>query len=301
VTSQASDSKLPANQPAESGLKSQPSSFSPSLSPLTPPPHFHSRPSLLVVGLDSMIGSALMQGAEARGIPCQGTSRRPGARWHLDLAAPLKSWQLPENATTAILCAARTRLADCETRPEETHTINVTATVALARLLNSQGTRIVFISTNQVFPPDLADAPDESSPVAPVTAYGRQKAEAEKAILGLSPKNAVIRLTKVISPDHGLLAEWKKMIANGYPIKAYSNLKISPIPLLTTSREILNIALSDREGIFHLGGSRALSYFDLAKQFFSSHSTSLFQATNAIKSSAPPALRSSKVNPILID
>lgn len=294
MTSQASDSKLPANQRAESGLKSQPSSFSPSLSPLTPPPHFHSRPSLLVVGLDSMIGSALMQEAESRGIPCQGTSRRPGARWHLDLAASPESWQFPENATTAILCAARSRLADCEARPEETRAINVTATVALARRLNSQGTRIVFISSNQVFPHDLPCAPDESTPVAPVTTYGRQKAEAEQAILELSPKNAVIRLTKVISPDHGLLAEWKRMIASGKPINAYSNLKISPIPLRTTSNRILDIAQSGREGILHLGGSRELSYVELANQFFPSQSTSLIQETRAVNSSAPPALRSSK-------
>ncbi len=245
-----------------------------------------------------MIGSALAREAESRGIPCQGTSRRPGARWHLDLAAPPESWQIPENATTAILCAARTRLADCEAHPEETHAINVTATVALARLLNSRGTRVVFISTNQVFPPDLPYAPDESTPVAPVTAYGRQKAAAEKAILELSPKNAVIRLTKVISPDHGLLAEWKKMITVGEPILAHSNLKISPIPLQKTTREILNIALSDREGIFHLGGNRVVSYFDLAKQFFPSHSTSLIQETTAINSLSPPALRSSKVSPI---
>ena len=271
-----------------SGLKSEVSGFS--------SPHPHS--SLLVIGLDSMIGSTLIHELESRGIPCLGTSRRPGSRWHLDLAAPPDSWQLPQNTATAIICAARSRLADCEAHPEETHAINVTATVDLARLLNSRGTRVVFISTNQVFPPDLPYAPDESTPVAPVTTYGRQKAEAERAILGLSTKNAVIRLTKVISLDHGLLAEWKKMIAAGKKIAAYSNLRISPIPLKKTSHEILNIALSAREGIFHLGGSRVLSYAELAKQFFPSHSTSLIQETNAINSSSPPSLRSLNVNAI---
>ena len=150
-------------QCSTSALSSQPSGFS---------SHPHS--SLLLVGLDSMIGSALAREAQSLGIPFSGPSRRAGAQWPLDLAAPPESWTLPENISTAILCAAETNIGSCEANPAATRDINTRAVIALADRLADQGATLAFISSSRVFPPWMEN-PAESTIPAPNTEYGRQK------------------------------------------------------------------------------------------------------------------------------
>lgn len=220
---------------------------------------------LLIIGKESLIGSAISQIAEEKDISWVGTSRRPGEQWFLDLSMPPASWQIPLQTTTAIICAARTKLSDCEANPEESRAINVTATVELARRLTAQGCRVVFLSTNQVFGPNLSVPPDESTPVSPANEYGRQKAEAEAAILALSPKNIVIRLTKVIHNTANLFQDWLRKFSKNEPISAYDNLWLAPVSLALAANTILQICLSEKAGVFHISSSDAIAYKDLAK------------------------------------
>jgi dTDP-4-dehydrorhamnose reductase len=238
---------------------------------------------LLIIGKESLIGSAILQIAEENAISCVGTSRRAGEQWFLDLAMPPATWRIPPQATTAIICAARTKLSDCEANPDQSRAINVTATVEIARRLTDQGCRVVFLSTNQVFSPILSAPPDESTPVSPANEYGRQKAEAEVAILALSPKNIVIRLTKVIHDTLNLFQDWLHKLSKNAPISPYDDLFLAPVSSALAANAILQICLSEKVGFFHISSRDAISYKDLAKNLASIHGvdTNLVQAMRA--------------------
>lgn len=238
---------------------------------------------LLIIGKESLIGRAISQIADEKHISWVGTSRLPGEQWFVDLSMPSSSWQIPPQATTAIICAACTKLSDCEANPDQSRAINVTATVELARRLKAQGCRVVFLSTNQVFGPNPSVPPDESTPVSPANEYGRQKAEAEAAILALSPKNIVIRLTKVIHDTSNLFQDWLSKFAKNEPIGAYDNLWLAPVSSALAANTILQICLSEKAGIFHISSSDSIAYKDLAKMLASIQGadTNLVQAMRA--------------------
>lgn len=227
-------------------------------------PRVSASSSLLVIGLDSMIGSALAFAAEARGISCSGTSRRSGALWHLDLEAPAESWRLPKNTTTAILCAAKTNVDFCERHPTATRKTNTLATIELADRLAAHGTSPIFLSTSRVFPPWF-ELPAESTPPEPVTEYGRQKLAVEEHLLRHHPNAKIIRLAKIVSPHLPLFASWQKALAAGETVEAYSDLFLSPVHLPFATEAILQIALGPTPGIFHISASDAVSYFDVAR------------------------------------
>jgi len=239
---------------------------------------------LLIIGKESLIGRAISQIADEKHISWEGTSRRAGEQWFVDLSMPSASWQIPTQATTAIICAARTKLSDCEVNPDESRDINVTATVELARRLTSQGCRVVFLSTNQVFSPNLSAPPDESTPVSPANEYGRQKAEAEAAILALSQKNVVIRLTKVIHDTSNLFQDWLSKFSKNEPISAYDNLWLAPVSLALATNMILQICHSEKAGIFHISSRDAISYKDFAKNLAFIHGVD----TNLVKAMRAP-------------
>jgi dTDP-4-dehydrorhamnose reductase len=233
-------------------------------------------PSLLIIGVDGMIGSALAQEASRRGIPWQGTSRRPGAHWHLDLAGPPEKWQLPAHADIAILCAARTKLADCESNPAETRAINVTATIALADRLARNGTTLAFLSTSRVFGPSF-ELPSESTQPEPATEYGRQKLSVEKHLLAHQPSAKIIRPAKVVSNELPLFRNWHLALDKGQTIHPYADLFLSPISLDLLISQIFQIALCDEFGIFHLSAKDAVSYFEAASVFAESNGFRLSQ------------------------
>lgn len=219
--------------------------------------------SALVVGSESAVGRQLLERAAAYGVGAIGTSRRSATtrpHVHLDLAAPDMS-RVPD-VEWAFLCAAVTSIPECERDPERARAINVQGIVSLGQHLVSRGTRVIFLSTNMVFdgarPHRRVDEPP-----SPSTVYGRHKAEAEKALLELGPLVSIVRLTKVISPTHTLLAAWAKALSEGSPIHPFSNLILAPTALDQTVELLYTIGARNAPGVFHLSGDRDLSYAEL--------------------------------------
>src|SRR5476649_290074 len=175
----------------------------------------------IVLGIDSGIGGALGDALTRRGDCVVGTTRRREREsetvFYLDLDDPKSTDAGWPKADVAFFCAALTRFADCRIQPERARRVNVSTPLAIAARLVEHGTRIVFLSTSAVFdcraPRMKADRPR-----APSSAYGRLKAEAEAALLALGPLTSVLRLTKVLTPDMRLFADWIKSLTHGESI-----------------------------------------------------------------------------------
>ena len=181
---------------------------------------------LLIVGIDSLLGTALARSANLYGMPWQGTSRRMGCKWRVDLSESPEKWQLPHDSKTAIICAGITNISLCENNPESTRLVNVDATYELASRLNANGCRVALLSSTQVFDPHLSAPPEESSVPSPFNQYGRQKVQLEREILSLAPENLVIRLTKVVHGNMPLVQGWKQRWGRGEWLAGFWNISV---------------------------------------------------------------------------
>ena len=97
-----------------------------------------------------------------------------------------------------------------------------------------------------------------------MSAYGRQKAEAEARILDLKGKTAVLRLTKIMGIDMPLLNAWCGDLATGREITAYEDAFIAPITAAFVARMIHEIVSREAEGVFHASGDEDQPYTTLA-------------------------------------
>ncbi len=225
--------------------------------------------SCLVVGADGQVGSVAAEDLAGRGYAVTGTTRRAAAIagdcLFLDLALPPQEWlELPET-DAAVICTAMTRINECEDDPDGTAVVNLHAPVALAEELTRQGTMVLFLSTTGVF--DFARPyRHHDDPPCPVSAYGRQKAEAEARILDLDGKTAVLRLTKIMGPDMPLLRTWCADLVAGREITVYEDAFIAPITTAFTARMIHEIVSGREEGVFHASGDEDIPYTALAEQ-----------------------------------
>lgn len=219
-------------------------------------------PAILVVGADSLIGGALMLELETAGWPVMGTSRRREQAdnvFQLDLADDMARWESLEPIDVAIICAGITGLNKCVDDPEGSRMVNVDGVSALAENFISKGSFVIYLSTNQVFD-GAAPYPSPGDPTSPITEYGRQKAEAERRIMALKDKAAILRMTKVLGEHNKLFETWLTLLKKGEPITPFSDINFSPVPLGFVVSALKRMVDVQTPGLFHLSGEKDVSY-----------------------------------------
>jgi dTDP-4-dehydrorhamnose reductase len=221
---------------------------------------------ILVIGIDSAIGSKLTAALLTRGHTVIGTTRNtrniynPNAIF-LDLASNDEP-MLPET-DAAIVCAAMARFEECQNQPELAYRVNVEAPVAIANQLVPRGTRVMLLSTSAVF--DCYEPLRKADSIrAPRSVYGQLKKEAETRLLDKGQGTVVLRLTKVLNPDAGTLKDWIDDLAAGQEIRAFEDHRFCPVPLSAAVDLIAAIIASGESGIFQLSGANDISYVEAA-------------------------------------
>lgn len=245
---------------------------------------------ILIVGGDGVIGGALERKLATMGHDVAVTTRHlervTEGTVFLDLARPHVA--LPR-AKYAVICAAMTRFSDCREMPELARQINVTAPVALCADLVSRGTRVVLLSTSAVFDGRTPHV-DANKPPSPRSMYGRLKADTERGVLALGENASVLRLTKVLSRETGILAQWISELKSGRNIRAFDDHRFCPIMLDDALDAIAALIEGGGSGIYQVSGSADISFAEAARHLAARIGVSPLQVTavKAGESGVPP-------------
>jgi dTDP-4-dehydrorhamnose reductase len=222
--------------------------------------------SVLVVGSDGLIGSAVMEGLRARGAGVTGTTRRvdqEGTQW--DLAREgIPEALVDREFDLVVIAAGVTTLEACESDPQAARTVNVERPLEICRRWGRSGTRVVGLSTSLVFDGET-QFPEPTDATRPVTEYGRQKESMEDSMLREGTNVVILRLTKVVSPDWSRLVEWRGRLSRGLTVPAFSDTGFSPVLLSDVVSSILTLSVCSGNDVVHLSARDEISYFDFAE------------------------------------
>jgi len=231
---------------------------------------------VLVVGASGFIGRHILAEARRQGAAVFGTqaSARHSDLIRFDLSrdrfgetlAPC----LDSNAETwVVVAAALSQIDRCVTERALSRRINVAGTIELLRDSASHGLRPVFLSSSFVFD-GCRGGYGDFDPRAPISEYGRQKAEVEAFIDSELPAALVLRLDKTVGADPGekhLFSEWLTMAAAGCPIRCIANQVFSPTLVDDIARGVVAACRGRLSGVYNLAGPDAIARADLARQF----------------------------------
>ncbi|MEQ2428363.1 SDR family oxidoreductase, partial [Enterocloster hominis (ex Hitch et al. 2024)] len=93
-------------------------------------------------------------------------------------------------------CAGVSNTATCEKEPERSEQINVRGTSNMAKACRQSGSRMVFMSSDQIYNASDSMEPNrEEGPHRPCSVYGRDKKRAEEAMLTCLHDAVALRLT----------------------------------------------------------------------------------------------------------
>lgn len=220
----------------------------------------------LVVGGDSLVGAAIQAQCRELAIPVVVSSRRKGdGTLFLDLGDPDFGPLERTACDVAFICAAVTDMRACQNDPAGTRRINVDNTIELMRRLADKGSHLLFLSTSQIFD-GTVPVPAEDAATNPRNEYGAQKLAVEQAIQRYKLPATVLRPTKIFGDQPvGIFKLWAKALAEDTPIRAATNMAISPIMVEDVARIARRLAAERRGGVWHLGALDELTYLEAAR------------------------------------
>jgi dTDP-4-dehydrorhamnose reductase len=163
--------------------------------------------------------------------------------------------------------AAVASIAECHRDPERARRVNVGGTATLAKLAAAGGARLVLVSTDLVF--DGEHAPyREADPPAPLSAYGRSKADAEAAALA-APRAAVARVSllfgRSLAGRPSFFDQQAEALRAGRPVTLFADEWRTPLHLASAARALAALARSDFAGVLHVGGPERLSRLEMGQ------------------------------------
>jgi dTDP-4-dehydrorhamnose reductase len=169
-----------------------------------------------------------------------------------------------------IHCAALADIAPCAALPRLAESVNALAAGELAAACELAGTRLVHVSTDQVFDGSHG-LWKETDPTGPLHEYGRSKVLGEMTVDERCPPAAIVRpglLTGKAPPGRrsstGLLLD---TLARGARPRMFTDEIRSPIAAPDAARALVDLAeRPDVAGLFHCGGPEPLTRLELARR-----------------------------------
>ena len=210
---------------------------------------------LLVTGGCGYLGRELVRRAPAHGWDVRATwfERPPQgdeADWvQADLRHVEGAWRAVAGVDAVIHTAYRQGPGEWE--------VNVEGSASVAEA--ARGLRLVHLSTDLVFDGLRGRYREEDTP-APVNAYGRSKAEAERLVAELHGRPTIARTSLIYGgaepgPQERLAAEGSRFFVDEIR---------SPVQVGDLAEALLEVVALDLPGVLHLGGADDLSRFDFA-------------------------------------
>lgn len=172
-------------------------------------------------------------------------------------------------------CAAMTSVLACEASPDDAYQLNTDAASTLARLADSAGAKLIFLSSDQVYSGSKG-AYIESDDPHPVNCYGRTKLSAEEIVLNLNSANLVVRSNSVVGPSLGWGESFSGWILSSVrankPLRLFSDQYRSPIHIRRMVEVLTAACKMDFIGLLNVGGPKRMSRADTAFTVLRSHS-----------------------------
>lgn len=161
--------------------------------------------------------------------------------------------------------AAASKPNFCESNPEESYEINVTASVNIARLCDKYNIHCAFTSTDLVFDGENPFY-SETDAVSPICHYGEQKVAAELKMKEIAEAIALCRMPLMFGLASPASASFIQGMVNNMQAGKEVNLFVdefrTPASANTAASGLLLAIEKKIQGILHLGGIERVSRYE---------------------------------------
>lgn len=239
---------------------------------------------ILVTGITGQLGHDVMLELEKRGHEAIGASRKECPLTDFEAARAFVEKVHPD---AIIHCAAYTAVDQAEDEKDLCMIVNGGATRTLAAAAKAIGAKFIYLSTDYVFP-GLGETPYEvDAPKGPTNAYGLSKLAGEEAVQELLEKYFIVRISWVFGVNGKNFVRTMLKLAETHDTLTVVDDQVgSPTYTKDLARLLVDMAGSEKYGVYHATNEGFCSWADFAKEIF--HQAGKNVTVTPVPSSAYP-------------
>lgn len=224
------------------------------------------RMKVLVTGAGGQLGFDVMRELTHRGIEAKGTTRQ---ELPLTDADAMRKCILSYAPDTIIHCAAYTAVDQAEDEPKTALAVNGESTRYLAELCGEIGAKLIYISTDYVFPGTGDEFYETDAPKSPQNVYGRSKLAGEQHVQEVLDRYFIVRISWVFG-IHGknFIRTMLRLSETHDELKVVDDQIGSPTYTVDLSRLLVDLAETEKYGVYHATNEGVCSWAELAAETF---------------------------------
>ena len=221
---------------------------------------------VLVTGASGLLGYDVCKELERRRIEYRGVNSKD-----FDLTAPqeTQNFVMEFRPDAIIHCAAYTAVDRAEDDRELCRKVNVDGTRVLAECGQKLHAKMIYISTDYVFPGEGDQPYDINSRTGPLNVYGQTKLEGEEAVRQYVPQHFIVRISWVFGINGRNFV--RTMLELG---KRNSELRVihdqvgSPTYTKQLAPLLCDMVETERYGTYHATNEGFCSWAEFAREIF---------------------------------
>ena len=221
---------------------------------------------VLVTGITGQLGFDVMAELQRRNIETIGTARKD---FDLTDEIGVEKFIKSHKPNAVIHCAAYTAVDKAEDEPELAMKVNGRATGIIAKTCKEIDAKMIYISTDYVFP-GTGDAPYEvDDPKNPPNAYGRSKLVGEEAVIKCLDKYFIVRISWVFGVNGKNFVKTMLKLSETKERLTIVNDQIgSPTYTADLAPLLVDMVQTDKYGIYHATNEGFCSWAEFAAEIF---------------------------------
>ena len=170
-----------------------------------------------------------------------------------------------------INASAYTKVDDAESNESDAFAVNATGAQNLAIAASEVRAKLVQVSTDYVFDGSATSPYDEATPLNPISAYGRTKAEGERLALAANPLGTyIVRTAWLYGAGGPNFAKTMLRLAQSHDtVSVVTDQLGQPTWTGDLARQIVELLDADAaSGVYHATNSGEASWFEFAQEIF---------------------------------
>ena len=221
---------------------------------------------ILVTGASGQLGYDVERELERRGIEHLGTSSRELDITDREAVERLMAAYRPD---AAIHCAAYTKVDLAEDEPERCWAVNADGTRNMAAACRKTGAKLLYISTDYVFPGAGERSYETGDPTGPVNTYGRSKLAGELAVQSLLEKYFIVRISWVFGKNgNNFVKTMLRLAETKAELSVVCDQIGSPTYTADLAPLLCDMVQTERYGVYHATNEGMCAWSEFAEAIF---------------------------------
>lgn len=221
---------------------------------------------ILVTGESGQLGHDVCRELRRRGIEHRGLSSK-----ELDIrdGAAVQRMLEEYRPDAVIHCAAYTQVDRAEEEPEQCFAVNALGTRNIALACGAVGAKLLYISTDYVFPGTGERPYEPEDETGPLSVYGKSKLEGEKAVKELLDRFFIVRISWAFGVNGGnFIRTMLRLSETVDTVRVVADQVGSPTYTADLAPLLCDMIQTEQYGTYHAANEGFCSWAELAETVF---------------------------------